>query len=120
LARTAASVRAQAISRMLEERRIATLVAFVRRLEALAQDDALDVLFALVSEMVAMSKGVRKKERFRTIKDLDGAALALNEGAAICCAACLRDCAAPNTESIGNAGAPCQPKPRPENSRWQV
>lgn len=51
----------------------------MRRLEALAQDDALDVLFALVSEMVAMSQGVRKKERFRTIKDLDEAALALKE-----------------------------------------
>ena len=36
LARTAASVRAQAISRMPEERRVATLVAFARRLEALA------------------------------------------------------------------------------------
>ena len=79
LARTAASVRAQAISRMPEERRVATLVAFARRLEALAQDDALDVLFALVSEMVAMSRGARRKERFRTIKDLDEAALALKE-----------------------------------------
>jgi hypothetical protein len=79
LARTAASVRAQAIERMPEERRVATLVAFVRRLEALAQDDALDVLLALISEMVAVSKGARKKERFRTIKDLDEAALALKE-----------------------------------------
>lgn len=79
LARTAASVRAQAISRMPAERRIATLVAFIRRLEAVAQDDVLDVLFALVSEMVAMSKGVQRKERFRTIKDLDEAALALKE-----------------------------------------
>ena len=79
LARTAASVRAQAISRIPEERRVATLVAFARRLEALAQDDALDVLFALVSEMVAVSKGVRKKERFRTLKDLDEATLVLKE-----------------------------------------
>lgn len=72
-------MRAPAISQMPEERRVATLIAFVRRLEALAQDDALDVLFALVSEMVAMSKGVQKEERFRTIKDLDEAALALKE-----------------------------------------
>jgi TnpA family transposase len=64
---------------MPEERRTATLLAFARRLEALAQDDALDVLFALVSEIVAMSKGAQKKERFRTIKDLDEAALALKE-----------------------------------------
>ena len=79
LARTAASVRAQAISRMSEERRVATLVAFARRLEALAQDDVLDVLFALISEMVTQSKATCKKERFRTIKDLDEAALALKE-----------------------------------------
>ena len=58
---------------------MATLVAFARRLEALAQDDSLDVLFALVSEMVTQSKATRKKERFRTIKDLDEAALALKE-----------------------------------------
>jgi hypothetical protein len=64
LARTAASVRAQAISRMPEERRVATLVAFARRLEALAQDDVLDIHFALISEMVTMSKATRKKERF--------------------------------------------------------
>ena len=79
LARTAASVRAQAVSRMPEVRRIATLLAFVRCLEAAAQDDALDVLFALVSEMVTMSKGARRRERFRTIKDLDEAALALKD-----------------------------------------
>jgi hypothetical protein len=64
---------------MPENRRIATLIAFARRIEALAQDDALDVLFALVSGMVAMSKGVQKKERLRSIKDLDEAALALKE-----------------------------------------
>ena len=79
LARTAASVRAQAVSRMPEERRVATLVAFALRLEAVAQDDALDVLFALVSEMVAVARGARKRERFRTIRDLDEAALALKE-----------------------------------------
>ena len=58
---------------------VANLVAFAKWLEAVAQDDALDVLFALASEMVAMSRGARKKERFRTIKDLDEAALALKE-----------------------------------------
>jgi len=79
LARTAASVKAQAIFRMPKERRMATLVAFVRRLEALAQDDVLDVLFALVSEMVTQSKATRKKERFRSIQDLNEAALTLKE-----------------------------------------
>jgi len=79
LARTASSVRAQAIGRMPDQRRLATLLAFAYRLEAAAQDDALDVLFALVSEMVAVSRGARKKERFRTLKDLDEAALAMSD-----------------------------------------
>lgn len=79
LARTAASVRAQAIARMPEERRIATLLAFARKLEAQTQDDALDVLYALTAEMIAQSRGRGKKERLRTIKDLDAAALTLKE-----------------------------------------
>ncbi len=79
LARTAASVRAQAIERMPEERRIATLLAFARRLEATAQDDVLDVLYALTAEMISQSKSKGNKERLRTIKDLDAAALTLKE-----------------------------------------
>lgn len=49
LARVAASVKAQAIARMQEERHIATLVAFARKLEATAQDDALDLFDRLAS-----------------------------------------------------------------------
>lgn len=79
LARTAASVRAQAIERMTAERRIATLLAFARRLEAQAQDDVLDVLYALTAEMIAQSKGKGKRKRLQTIKDLDAAALTLKE-----------------------------------------
>ncbi|NJL11452.1 MAG: DUF4158 domain-containing protein [Calothrix sp. SM1_7_51] len=44
LSKTAFTVRAQAIRRMSESRRIATLVAFVYIMEAIATDDALDVL----------------------------------------------------------------------------
>jgi len=79
LARTTASVRAQAVGRMPGERRVATLLAFARRLEAVAQGVVLGDLFALVSELVAMSKGARRKERFRTIKDLDEATFALRD-----------------------------------------
>ena len=77
LARVAASVKAQSISRMPEERRIATLVAFARKLEATAQDDALDLFDRLVGDLVSQSQGAARKERMRTIKDLDAAALAL-------------------------------------------
>jgi hypothetical protein len=77
LARVAASVKAQAIARMPEERRIAALVAFARTLEAQAQDDALDLFDALVSDMVSTSKGLDRKKRMRTLKDLDAAALTM-------------------------------------------
>jgi hypothetical protein len=79
LARVAASVKAQSISRVPEEKRIATLVAFARKLEATAQDDALDLFDRLVGDLVSRSQGAVRKERMRTIKDLDAAALALRD-----------------------------------------
>jgi TnpA family transposase len=79
LARIAGSVKAQTIARMPEERRIATLIAFAYKLEAQAQDDALDLFDALVSDMIATSKGLDRKERMRTLKDLDSAALTMHE-----------------------------------------
>ena len=79
LARMATSVKAQSISRMPEQRRVATLVAFARKLEATAQDDALDLFDRLVSDLVSQSQGAERRERMRTIKDLDTAALALRD-----------------------------------------
>lgn len=79
LARVASSVKAQTIARMPEERRTATLLAFAGRLEAVAQDAALDLLDALLAGMVSASKGLDRKERFRTLKDLDASALAMRE-----------------------------------------
>lgn len=77
--RVAGSVKAQTIARMPEERRMATLIAFAHKLEAQAQDDALDLFDALVSDMVATSKGLDRKERMRTLKDLDSAALTMHD-----------------------------------------
>jgi hypothetical protein len=51
LARYASSARAQAIQRMPAERGIATLVAFACALQASAQDDALDALDRLLSDL---------------------------------------------------------------------
>lgn len=79
LARIAGSVKAQTIARMPEERRVATLVAFAYKLEAQAQDDALDLFDALVAVMITTSKGLDRKERMRTLKDLDSAALTMHE-----------------------------------------
>ena len=78
LSKTAFTVRGQAIARMSEARRIATLVAFVYVLEATAIDDALDILELLVKDLLAKSEREGKKERLRTLKDLDAAALQLS------------------------------------------
>ncbi len=52
LARHAAAVRAQAIERMPQMRRIATLLAFAHEFEIKALDDALDVLDMLMTELL--------------------------------------------------------------------
>lgn len=83
LARHAATIRVQAIARMPEQRRIATLLAFIRVLEAEAGDDVLDLLELLVKDLLTSSVRDGKKERLRTIKDLDAAALRLSEAAAV-------------------------------------
>jgi TnpA family transposase len=79
LARYAMASRAQAIARMSEERRTATLLAFARYLEVTAQDDALDLLDLLIQTLLARVYRAGQQERLRTIRDLDAAALQLRE-----------------------------------------
>ncbi|MBE9039602.1 Tn3 family transposase [Oscillatoriales cyanobacterium LEGE 11467] len=78
LSKTAFTLRAQAIARMPAARRIATLVAWAYVMEAVAIDDALDVLDLLVKDIFAKSELDGKKTRLRTLKDLDAAALQLS------------------------------------------
>jgi TnpA family transposase len=68
---------------MPKARRIATLLAFARDVEATAQDNALTVLELLTKELLSKSVSQGKKERLRTLKDLDAAALALSAACAI-------------------------------------
>ena len=100
LARVAVSVKAQSITRMPEQRRIATLVAFARKLEATAQDDALDLFDRLVSDLVSQSQGAERRERMRTIKDLDAAALTLRDACEL-----LLDSELSNERSLGEVRA---------------
>jgi hypothetical protein len=51
LARFAGAAKAQAVARLPDERRAATLLAFIRALEASAQDDVLDLFDLLVTRM---------------------------------------------------------------------
>ena len=79
LARSASMARSQAIARMPDIRRIATILAFVYILELTATDDAIDILDLLIGTILTKSKSDGEKERLRTIKDLDAAALRLSQ-----------------------------------------
>ena len=79
LARYAAAASAARIARMPDDRRIATLFAFARAFEVNAMDDALDVLDQIITDLLSNAEKIGKKERLRTLRDLDTAALKLSE-----------------------------------------
>src|SRR5438105_15812498 len=70
LARYASNARAQVFQRMPAERGIATLLAFACALQATAQDDVLDVLDMLLTDLLARVESQEKRRRPRTIGDL--------------------------------------------------
>jgi len=59
------------------KRKLATLLAFARTYEMVAMDEALDVFDALTSDILARAEREGRKNRLRTLKDLDAAALIL-------------------------------------------
>ncbi|MDQ2944969.1 MAG: Tn3 family transposase, partial [Acidobacteriota bacterium] len=75
LARFAATAKVTAIERMGKEHRAAMLVALVSTLEATAQDDALDVLDIVLTDIFSEASKAGIKARLRTLKDLDAAAV---------------------------------------------
>lgn len=77
LSRFANTAKTTAIGRLSYERKMATLVAFVHYFEATTQDDALDILSIVLSELFSKAKRTNHKKRLRTIKDLDFAASTL-------------------------------------------
>jgi hypothetical protein len=77
LYRFASVARAQSLARLTDERRVATLLAFVTTLEATAHDDVLDLLDMFLTDVFATATRTGKQNRLRTIKDLDSAALLL-------------------------------------------
>ena len=68
LARYAAAAKAQAITRMPDERRIATLAAFAREYEIVAQDDALDLFDMLLAKLLNEARKEGQRERLRTLR----------------------------------------------------
>ena len=83
LARFATVAKAQAVARLPKERRAATLLAFVRTLDASAQDDVLDLFDIVVTTLFADAAKVGKRTRLRTIRDLDAAALQLRQAGGV-------------------------------------
>ena len=77
LARFASAARAQAVSRLPDDRRASTLVAFIRTLEASASDDVIDLFDAVSTTMFARAQAVSRDARMRSLRDLDAAALKL-------------------------------------------
>lgn len=62
---------------------MATLLAFVRTLEATAHDDVLDLFDVIVTDMFADAKVAGQKDRLGSIRDLDAAALILRQACAV-------------------------------------
>jgi TnpA family transposase len=83
MARFAGAAKAQAVARLPDERRAATLLAFIRALEASAQDDVLDLFDLLVTRMFADAIRKGREARLRSLRDLDAAALTLNKVCAL-------------------------------------
>jgi TnpA family transposase len=83
LARFAGAARAQAVARLPDERRAATLLAFIRALEASAQDDVLDLFDLLVTRMFVDAVRKGREARLRSLRDLDAAALTLSKVCAL-------------------------------------
>jgi hypothetical protein len=93
LARFATVAKAQAAARLPEQRHMATLLAFVRTLEASAQDDVLDLLDVVVTKLFSDAAAVGKRARLRTIRDLDAAALKLRRAGAVLIDDTIKDAA---------------------------
>lgn len=79
LARFAQKSKLTALSRLPDERRLATLVAFLHCLEATAHDEALEVLETLLHDLFRNAATAQRKARLRTLKDLDQAADTLTQ-----------------------------------------
>jgi len=83
LARYAQAARAQALSRMAEPRRTATLLAVARQLETDACDDMLDLLDRLLAGLLTRTQRIEQRERLRGLAALDVAARQLRDAVTV-------------------------------------
>ena len=83
LARHAQAARTQALTRMAEPRRTATLLAVARQLETDATDDLLDLLDRLLAALLARTQRVEQRDRLRGLAALDVAARQLRDAVTV-------------------------------------
>ena len=93
LARFASAAKAQAVTRLPDDRRTATLLAFVHTLKASAGDDVIDLFDAVVTTMFVQAEAASKEARLRSLRDLDAAALKLRDAGGV-----ILDQATPDAE----------------------
>lgn len=79
LARFAKAARAQAVADLAGDRKLATMVAFAATMEPVSADEAIEVFDLVTGDLLRTSAFKAGKERLRTIKDLDTAAIVLRE-----------------------------------------
>ncbi|WP_345072293.1 hypothetical protein [Hymenobacter fastidiosus] len=79
LARHAQLAWGQTLVRMDEERRLTTLLVFAQAPERTATDDVLDLFDGLLTSLALRGETKRRRERLRSLKDLDQAALVLQQ-----------------------------------------
>ena len=77
LVRYAKAVRAAAVADLTPDRNIATLVAFAASMPTVAADEALEVFDLLMDDLARAAAAGVVRERARTLRDLDAAALLL-------------------------------------------
>ena len=83
LARFAGAARAQAVARLPDDRRAATLVAFIRTLEASASDDVIDLFDVVSTRMFSNARINARDARMRSLRDLDAASLRLRDAGVV-------------------------------------
>src|SRR5712671_6183609 len=94
---------AAVIARMSSDRRVATLLAFARAFESTALDDALDLLDLIITDLLAQAKLAGEKQRLRTLRDLDAAALQLRD---VCAVLLDESCSSARVRSLAFARVP--------------
>ena len=83
LARVARVGKPSAIAALQEPRRTATVAALFHTLEAAAQDDAVELAEALITDLVKDAEAADKRARLRSLRDLDDAAILLRDMAGL-------------------------------------